>query len=385
MKLLIISPYPVFPGSAGGKIRIVQLARNLADLGLAVSILTPFHFTQRHRLYCGERFALYQVKYPFLVPFLFTDRPFPYGYLISFHPGLAFLLRRLFQAHDIYQFEHPHLAALVDRIPENKIITYDAHNVEHDYIRSECGARWVESVSGRRLYRLEKKIGQTASHIFTCSRNDKDRFNELYGISPLKISVAPNGIRPPPAFSETAEPAMFQKHPRLRQFPRRAIYSGSNVVHNRAAVRFILECLAPALAQEYAFIINGTCGTRFRRLSRDNVFFDPGFDNFADYAAPDTVGLNPAIQGSGTNLKVLHYLSHGMPVVSTPFGMRGYDDLMPFVTVRPYDRFVDALRASEHPPRPNPAELQQRYGWRRVADQMMRVYRELLIENANSS
>jgi glycosyltransferase involved in cell wall biosynthesis len=258
--------------------------------------------------------------------------------------------------------------------------------VEHDYIRSECRGTWVESVSGRRLYRLEKKIGRTASHIFACSRNDKDRFNELYGISPLKISVAPNGIRPvPSALSGSAEKAIFQKHPRLRRFPRRAIYSGSNVAHNRAAVRFILEWLAPALAQEYAFVIHGPCGTRFRHVSRENVFFDLGFDNFADYAAPVTVGLNPAFQGSGTNLKVLHYLSHGMPVLSTPFGMRGYDELVPFVTVCPHDRFVDALRASEHPPRPNPAELQQRYGWRRVADEMMRVYRELLIARQDRS
>jgi hypothetical protein len=385
MKLLIISPYPVFPVSAGGKIRIVQLAQNLAELGLDVSVLTPFHFTQRRRLYSGEKFALHQVKYPFLMPFLLTDRPFPFGYLMSFHPGLAFLLRRFFQAHDIYQFEHPHLADLVDQIPKNKIITYDAHNVEHDYTGSECSRAWVESLCGRRLYRLEKKIGQTASHIFACSRNDKDRLNELYGISPLKISLAPNGIRPvPPAFSESAERALFQKHPRLRQFARRAIYSGSNVAHNRAAVRYILESLAPALAKEYAFIIHGTCGAPFRHVWRDNVFFDLGFDNFADYAAPGTVGLNPAIQGSGTNLKILHYLSHGMPVVSTPFGMRGYDDLIPFVTVCPYGRFVGALRAGEHPPRPDPADLQQRYGWRRVADEMMRVYRELVAENPAS-
>jgi hypothetical protein len=233
---------------------------------------------------------------------------------------------------------------------------------------------------------LEKKVGQTASHIFACSRNDKDRLSELYGISPLKISIAPNGIRPVPSeSSERAERVMLQKHARLPRFPRRAIYSGSNVIHNRAAVRFILESLAPALAQEYAFIIHGPCGTRFRHLSRDNVFFDLGLDNFADYAAPGTVGLNPALQGSGTNLKILHYLSHGLAVISTPFGMRGYDDLMPFVTVCPHDRFVDALRAREHPPRPDPAELQRRYGWRKAADEMARVYRGLLTENAKHS
>ena len=35
------------------------------------------------------------------------------------------------------------------------------------------------------------------------------------------------------------------------------------------------------------------------------------------------VALNPMVSGSGSNLKVFDYFAHGIPVISTPFGMRG--------------------------------------------------------------
>ena len=44
---------------------------------------------------------------------------------------------------------------------------------------------------------------------------------------------------------------------------RRAIFSGSDVEHNRDALRFILHRLAPQLQNEYAFVIHGGCGKSF--------------------------------------------------------------------------------------------------------------------------
>ncbi len=38
-----------------------------------------------------------------------------------------------------------------------------------------------------------------------------------------------------------------------------------------------------------------------------------------------SVAVNPMVSGSGTNLKIVEYLAAGVPVVSTPFGMRGLD------------------------------------------------------------
>ena len=50
IRLLQIAPFPVLPLSAGGKIRIVKLARALCAAGVEVTIVAPFHPSKRRAL-----------------------------------------------------------------------------------------------------------------------------------------------------------------------------------------------------------------------------------------------------------------------------------------------------------------------------------------------
>jgi glycosyltransferase involved in cell wall biosynthesis len=36
------------------------------------------------------------------------------------------------------------------------------------------------------------------------------------------------------------------------------------------------------------------------------------------------IALNPVTSGSGSNLKLLEYIAYSIPVITTPFGLRGY-------------------------------------------------------------
>ena len=38
------------------------------------------------------------------------------------------------------------------------------------------------------------------------------------------------------------------------------------------------------------------------------------------------LALNPVTEGSGRNLKMIDYLAHGLPILSTPIGIRGFED-----------------------------------------------------------
>ena len=38
------------------------------------------------------------------------------------------------------------------------------------------------------------------------------------------------------------------------------------------------------------------------------------------------LALNPVTEGSGRNLKMVDYLAHGLPILSTPIGVRGFED-----------------------------------------------------------
>jgi hypothetical protein len=321
------------------------------------------------------------VKYPFRLPYFLTGKPFPYHFVASFHPGFGLFLRKYLAGFDVYQFEHPNFADLLDHIAPEKRVIYNAHNVEYDYSVSECVAEWTKNITGKRIYRLEKKLLHRCSTVLACSENDKQRFIELYAMPREKIEVVPNGISNIPLTNwngQTREPGVF---PRLSGFPKRALFAGGDSAHNRIAVKFILNDLAPRLREGCAFVVKGLCAQSFQRHSSENVFIDAEAGTIEPYARLCTVALNPMIQGGGTNLKVLDYLSHGLPVISTEFGMRGYDDLRRFVTICDLKDFAGKL-GTERRFQPETATILERYLWRNGALKIKGIYSSLVGERA---
>lgn len=373
VKMLIVCPYDLFAEWAGGSIRIIRLAREFVKHGHDVTVLAPRRRTQKHGRH--EPFTVWQTSYPFVMRHLLIDRPFPFHYLMSIHPGLGLAVGSLLRGFDVVQFEHVSFAGLLRAVPEGTLIGYDAHNVEYDYVRQECRSRRVADIVGRRIGRLEQHLVRESDCVFPVSTLDQERMSSLYGLQAGKCTLAPNGIDTArEAGSDDA--AMIRRLPELGRFRTRAIFSGSIADHNRSAIAFLLERVVPA-APDIAFVIHGTCALQFQRVcSASNVFFDPDPEcgSFADYAVRGTIGLNPVETGGGTNLKLLQYLSHGLPVLSTPFGMRGYDDLASYVRVEPRDAFATALLDGGFPAPPSPSFLQDRYSWGTIAARMAQAY-----------
>jgi glycosyltransferase involved in cell wall biosynthesis len=368
IRLVQVSAFPVLPAEAGGKIRIVKLARALCELGVEVTIIAPYHVTQKRSLAKREPFKLLEVPYPFLIPLLFTDRPIPYGALVSIHPGYRTLLPKPLESFDVCQLEHPAFVDLVRRMPASVPVVYDAQNVEFDYVRAESRSKAVRSLAGDRVRSLEAELMRRAAHVFACSNHDLNRLMNLYGKPRGTTSVLPNGIDVHPS----VDFASWRTPPRP---PRRAIFSGSGVIHNCDAANSILSRVAPALEDEVEFVILGACARKLRRPRSRNVILDPS-GCVSQYAGPETVGLNPVQLGSGTSLKLLHYLAHGLPVLSTPFGLRGLEELAPWVEVAGLDAFPDALRRGIRLPEGVREKLAP-YQWRVIAEDALKVYEGL--------
>ena len=56
------------------------------------------------------------------------------------------------------------------------------------------------------------------------------------------------------------------------------------------------------------------------------------------------VGINPVASGAGSNVKLPTYLAAGLAVVTTAYGLRGYPELEPLVTVAEPGEMAAALR-----------------------------------------
>ncbi|MDP6538133.1 MAG: glycosyltransferase family 4 protein [Planctomycetota bacterium] len=368
LRVLELAPYPVLPPVAGGKIRIVQLARALARRGVDLTVVAPFHFTQRRALAAAEPFRLRQVPYPpFGLAPLLVDRPLPYGALVSVHPGYGACLPVDPADFDLCQIDHPAFGDLAERLPERLPVVYGSQNVEVDYTAAECRSEAVRRLVARRMGRLEARLVERANLVLACTEGDRLRFEELYGLPPHRCTVAPNGIDL--AAVDAALAAADPPRPRL---DRRAVFTGSDVAHNRRAVRALVERVAPELAGEVEIVIVGPCARRAPGSSPANVLLDPT-GRLADYATPGTVGLNPVEGGSGSSLKLLDTLAHGLPLVSTPFGARGFEELAPWITRTPVDGFAAALRAEV----PFPDGLRERLGpyeWSAVGARILEAY-----------
>lgn len=370
IRLVQISAFPVLPAIAGGKIRIVKLAQALCELGVDVTIIAPYHVTQSRVRARREPFELLQVPYPFLIPLLFTDRPIPYGALVSIHPGYRALLPKPLERFDVCQLEHPAFVDLVRGMPASVPVVYDAQNVEFDYVCAESRSRAVRDLSGNRVRKLEAELMRRADHVFACSGQDLARLTHLYGEPPGSMSVLPNGISLPsgPDSKAPSELAPARVH-------RRAIFAGSGVFHNCEAAQALLSRVAPALEGEVEFVILGACARKLSSPRSKNVILDPN-GSVSQYAGPETVGLNPVQLGSGTSLKLLDYLAHDLPVLSTPFGLRGFEDLAPWVEVAGLDFFPAALRRGIRSPKGVHEKLVN-YQWRVIAEDALKVYEEL--------
>lgn len=379
LKTLIISPYPPFPAHDGGSIRTLEIAHSLADLDCQVTIISirPFascNYSDGRPIH--KNLEILSINYPFRLPYFLTGKPFPYHFIASYHPGYRFFIKKYLAVFDVYQFEHPNFADLLDSVALDKPVIYNAHNVEYDYTMSECIGTLAKTITGKRIYKLEKKLMQRCGRVLVCSEEDKRRLMELYATPGDRIEVVPNGIKEIPLGNGTREMEDLGAFPGLSRFRKRALFAGGESAHNHLAVKFILNELAPRLKQDCGFVIKGTCGKRFQGHRAENVFIDPSGGNIEPYANACTVAINPVTQGGGTNLKLLDYLSHGLPVVSTEFGMRGYGDLRPFVTICDLKDFTGEL-GKEKRFRPEVAKTLERYLWRNGALKIKNIYSSL--------
>jgi len=373
-KLLVIAPYAVIPAETGGKIRVFELAKGLSKKNILVTVLMPASPGQIFKKKINKNLFFKTIPYPFVLPFLFSEKPFSFLYLMSFHPGYRFLISDYLKSFDIIQFEGASFGNLIDHIQSDKIVVYDAHNVEYDYEKSEHTSKLIREISSNRIWKLEKKIAQRANKILTCSDEDAARLSNIYEIDQDKCLFVPNGIHLPRQNKEKngLEPKGNSLH--FESFSSRAIFSGSNAEHNRVAVKFIIEHVAPKLINNCAFIIQGQCGKQFQNSQLSNVFFDTEPGNVGKYADICNIALNPVTQGSGTSLKVLDYLAHGLSVVSTNFGMRGYDQLKKYVSLAEIDNFPERIQKAQ-PFDPEIYSIIEKYSWEKITTELSQIYK----------
>jgi glycosyltransferase involved in cell wall biosynthesis len=226
------------------------------------------------------------------------------------------------------------------------IKVYAAHNVELDHFREThpslgSSHRWL-----RELEALERRAIENASLIIACTREDAARFTELYAADAGRIEIAPNGWDELRVRAVTPESrARARAKLGVSERDRVALFVGSDVPHNREAARVLCRVVAPQLAAQGAkLLIVGSVARALRQpLSAGVQAFDE-VDDLLPFLHAADVGLNPASSGGGSNVKLPTYLAAGLAVITTPFGLRGYDALAAHVIESESGHIAEAMR-----------------------------------------
>jgi glycosyltransferase involved in cell wall biosynthesis len=224
---------------------------------------------------------------------------------------------------------------------------HTSHNVEYDLFRT-AGAK----VAAPRWWAAHRRAAEAravamADLTVVCSDEDAKRMRELYGVPEGSLSVAPNGydetrVHPPSAVE--------REHPRAALgFGERdyvALFLGSDVPHNRAALAALTDRVLPPLAGSgVRLLVAGAVSRAVAGRREPWLAVHPEAPDIGPVLHAADAGLNPVSGGGGSNIKVPTYLAAGLAVITTPFGLRGYPALRPLVREAAIADMPEALRA----------------------------------------
>ena len=259
-------------------------------------------------------------------------------------PDLVRLCRHLKVESDVCISSHPYFHKMLSKYCSDKVLIYDAHNVDYDIKKSYLSSSNSKDLDGYLLAKVDEAeyIACIESDlIFSVSNNDSTNLFKRYEIDPKKIIKVPNGI--------DVESYRFIQHNMsdkiCKNRCKKILFIGSAHEPNFEAVDFILEILAPKDKKiEYIIIGNVDSHYQSKRIPKNVRFVGVVSDKVKEKLFEDCdLAINPMFSGSGTNIKVLEYVARGIPVVSTSFGMRGLEAFNGRVYLAERDHFREKV------------------------------------------
>ncbi|MCD1296035.1 hypothetical protein CUJ83_13610 [Methanocella sp. CWC-04] len=334
IKILHVVPYGVYPPKSGGALRVFSLGTEMSkynEVYLFAQGIRKFELRSGLRSrnipinknYMEYRYVnILSVIISYISGKISAPPVFAGDILNLFGDGC---LDKWIKECDLIQVEHPwQFDHIYSRCPENVPLVLVEQNVEYNLFSDILNdGSFISKKILKNIYRKEKFAVENADAIFVVSRDDKDSIMSAYGIDGNKIHVIPNGVDTIKFYPATSSEKADAKE-RLGLTDKKVIlFTGSAYGPNYDAIGEILKISGKIKRDDIAFLVVGRAGERFN--DTDNVTFTGLVDDISVYFKAADMAINPMVTGGGTNLKVLEYLSAGLPTISTGTGARGLE------------------------------------------------------------
>ncbi len=323
-RMLVLNHFPtVYPPTSGGTLRYFHIYQELScyfDVTLLSQTFSHkgglFTYSPTFREYKVEKDSNY---HNVVQKLQHNELSYEFGLIIqtelSKYPTLLKeQFESLYEAADLIVHESPYLFQYDHYFgKDSKLRIYNSHNHEyklaHQIWKNNLARDYLPV-----LFDLEKKLVRGADLIFSTSEDEKNSLIKMYNPNPSKIMVAPNGIE---TFEWLSSSESSNEQPT-------AFFIGADYPPNIEAVDFIISQLADS-CPEIQFVVAGGCCTPFANSSKPNVRLlgRVRHKQKLRLLAEADFAINPMFTGAGVNLKTLEFLSAGLPLFSTEFGVRG--------------------------------------------------------------
>jgi glycosyltransferase involved in cell wall biosynthesis len=360
---IVVADSPCLPAQGGGEKEHVGLMRAAARAGWLALLIVPGAAEQDIPAYQRElgdvpvivtprRTSALLLAHP-TKPFVVASRPVPRWLVARAHalaPDATAVIVSSYKSHDLGE-------ALARGLGLPAVLRHQ--NREGTYHRSlAAGTPGPRGLALRweawRIERDERALGRADWLAGTADISAADaawrRSTGAHGVvhvPPFAIDLGDPGHDP-----DAAGPAA-QSAPGDEVVPRVLFLGAMDVATNTDAIAWLTERVWPRIAAAHPTVRLDVVGRRpspelRRRLAAiDRVDLAADVPRIQPYLDRASVAVNPAVSGSGVNIKLVEYLDAGVPLVSTSLATRGLP-LQPGVHLEIQDQpdgFADAVLA----------------------------------------
>ena len=391
-RILVLCTYSSYPPRGGGQHRLYYLYSNLAaNFDVTICSITPFD-----TLYCNFLLdnGLRQICIPqsrehaeaqWKAENKFKQNLYDVCMIDLIEKSKDYIeaVKQLMKSTDILIFSHPYLFGLNRLIEKDKLIIYESVDVEYllkkDYVKDD---ELVEKIK-----QIEKEACIKSDIILATSEEDRQNLVELFSVDVDKISIASNGVDVNKILLLSEAEKIEAKALSGLSGRSTILFIGSWHPPNLEALEFIVDDLALKFKDCLILVVGSIKDYYLQKHKKipNNILAFGTVDEeekYEIYKLSD-IAINPMFSGSGTNLKMLDYMSAGIPVITTPIGARGLGvESYEHVIICPPDEFpkkiVELLedKALQDKLKKNGRALvEEKFSWQKIASNVNKKLR----------
>lgn len=243
--------------------------------------------------------------------------------LIKYYPILTQLLKcQKFDAIILENSATLNAVRIIRRYDKEVPVIYNAHNVDSNLAKAALTRREISENQFKGILDRERNLHNMVSAVLTCSKMDKERFEEL-NAGKLQIKVVPNGM--------TITEKKFNSGVQQDQ-PEYILFCGSLwSLPNAEGLHWFCKKIWPGILAVFPnlkllIVGSGELPEKYLDIRwTQNIEFTGAVDDVKTWYNEVSVVVAPLLTGSGTRLKILEAMALGVPVVSTEIGAEGID------------------------------------------------------------